>query len=128
VLKVGNLEARRDLSDVRDVVRAYIALMDSGVSGTVYNVGTGVARSIRSVLDALISRSRVPVRIEVDASRMRPSDVPVLAADTSRLEKATGWKPAIPFDQMLDDLLEYWRGRGQAGDSPRPVPALSPTP
>ena len=110
VIKVGNLDARRDFTDVRDVVRAYVALMASGSSGTVYNVGSGVARSIRSVLDALIARSKVPVRIESDPARMRPNDVPVLAANTSRLVRATGWQPRISFDQMLDDLLTYWRG------------------
>jgi GDP-4-dehydro-6-deoxy-D-mannose reductase len=111
VIKVGNLEARRDLTDVRDVVRAYAALMTSGASGVVYNVASGTARSIRSVLDALIARSRVAVRVERDPSRMRPSDVPTLSGDALRLRNATGWAPSISFDQMLDDLLAYWRGQ-----------------
>jgi len=111
VIRVGNLEARRDLSDVRDVVRAYAALMESGVRGVIYNVGSGTSRTIRAVLDALIARSKVPVRIESDPARMRPADVPVLTANCSRLEQATGWQPTISFDQMLDDLLEYWRSR-----------------
>jgi GDP-4-dehydro-6-deoxy-D-mannose reductase len=110
VIKVGNLDARRDLTDVRDVVRAYVALMTSGRSGAVYNVASGVARSIRSLLDALIARAKVAVRVEIDPSRMRPSDVPVLSGDASRLREATGWTPTISFDQMLDDLLAYWRG------------------
>ena len=109
VLKVGNLEARRDLTDVRDVVRAYVSLMQKGTSGVVYNVASGVARSIRSVLEALVSRARVPVRIEVDPTRMRPNDVPVIVGDCSRLAAATGWQPAVTFNQMLDDLLGYWR-------------------
>ena len=109
VIKVGNLEAQRDVTDVRDVVRAYVALMQSGKTGVVYNVASGVARSIRSILDALLSRSRVPVRIEVDPARMRPNDVPVIVGDFSRLAAATGWQPAVTFDQMLDDLLRYWR-------------------
>jgi GDP-4-dehydro-6-deoxy-D-mannose reductase len=109
VLRVGNLEARRDLSDVRDVVRAYVALIAKGEPGTVYNVGAGTGRTIRAVLDALVSRSRVPVRIETDPERLRPSDVPSLVADTTRLRDATGWRPEIPFERTLDDLLQYWR-------------------
>jgi GDP-4-dehydro-6-deoxy-D-mannose reductase len=109
VIKVGNLEARRDLTDVRDVVRAYAALMTSGTSGTVYNVASGVGRSIRSVLEALVSRSHVPVRIEIDPERMRPNDVASIVGDCSRLREATGWAPELSFDRMLDDLLGYWR-------------------
>lgn len=109
VIKVGNLDARRDLTDVRDVVRAYVALMQKGTSGLVYNVASGVGRSVREILDALRARSRVPVQIEVDPDRMRPNDVPVIVGDHSRLTQATGWQPAVTFDQMLDDLLAYWR-------------------
>ena len=111
VIKVGNLEARRDVTDVRDVVRAYVALMQSGAAGVVYNVASGLARSIQSILDALVSRSHVPVRIEVDPARLRPNDVPVIAGDYSRLTAATGWRPEVPFDRMMDDLLSYWRAR-----------------
>ena len=110
VLRVGNLDAVRDLSDVRDVVRAYVALMDRGTPGTIYNVGSGTGRTIRSVLDALVSRSQVPVRVETDPERLRPSDVPSLVADTTRLREATGWEPQIPFERTLDELLQYWRG------------------
>ena len=109
VIRVGNLDARRDICDVRDVVRAYAALMTSGAAGTVYNVGSGTSRTMRSVLDELLARSKMPVRIEPDPSRMRPSDVPVLTANCARLEQGTGWRPAISFDRMLDDLLKYWR-------------------
>jgi GDP-4-dehydro-6-deoxy-D-mannose reductase len=109
VIKVGNLDARRDLTDVRDVVRAYSALMRVGTAGVVYNVASGVARSIQSILDALVARSTVAVRVEVDPARMRPNDVPVIVGDVSRLEGATGWRPTVTFDQMLDDLLTYWR-------------------
>lgn len=108
-IRVGNLSARRDLTDVRDVVRAYALLMDRGTPGVVYNVGSGQGRSIQSVLDALVTRARVPVRIEVDPSRLRVQDTPALVADTSRLKQATGWEPQIPFDRMLDDLLDHWR-------------------
>jgi GDP-4-dehydro-6-deoxy-D-mannose reductase len=109
VIKVGNLDARRDFTDVRDVVRAYVALMQTGETGVIYNVASGVARSIRSILEALVARAKVPVRIEVDQARMRPNDVPVVVGSYSRLNKATGWQPQISFDEMLDDLLSYWR-------------------
>ena len=109
VIQVGNLEAQRDLLDVRDVARAYAALMESGATGTVYNVASGVERSIRSVLDALVARARVAVRIQVDPSRMRPNDIPVLVGDASRLQAATQWRPTVPFEQTMDDLLDYWR-------------------
>jgi GDP-4-dehydro-6-deoxy-D-mannose reductase len=111
VIQVGNLDVQRDLSDVRDVVRAYAALMQSGVSGTVYNVASGVARPIRAVLEGLVARSRVPVRIAVDPARIRPSDTAMLIGDATRLRTATGWQPQITFEQMLDDLLEYWRAQ-----------------
>ncbi len=111
VIKVGNLDAQRDITDVRDVVRAYAALMDGGTTGVVYNVASGVARSIRSILDALVSRARVPVRIEIDQARMRPNDVPVVVGNFSRLNAATGWQPEVTFDRMLDDLLSYWRAQ-----------------
>jgi GDP-4-dehydro-6-deoxy-D-mannose reductase len=110
IIKVGNITAQRDFTDVRDVVRAYVALMQLGTNGAVYNVASGVGRSIRSVLDTLISRSKVPVRIEVEPARMRPNDVPVIVGDFSRLKAATGWQPEVTFDKMLDDLLTYWRG------------------
>ena len=85
------------------------ALLEGGEPGTVYNVASGEARSIRSLLQALIERARVRVHIETDPARLRPEDTPVLVGDASRLQQATGWRPAIAFEQMLDDLLEYWR-------------------
>jgi GDP-4-dehydro-6-deoxy-D-mannose reductase len=109
VIRVGNLDAERDLLDVRDVVRAYAALMQSGVPGTVYNVASGIGRPIRAVLDALVARARVPIRIEPDAARMRPNDIRVLVGDATRLRSSTGWQPGIAFDQIMDDLLAYWR-------------------
>jgi len=109
VIKVGNLETQRDMSDVRDIVRAYVALMERGAPSTVYNVASGSARSVRSILDALIERANVPVRVETDPARLRPSDVPIMIGDASRLHSATGWFPQIPFDRTLDDLLAYWR-------------------
>jgi GDP-4-dehydro-6-deoxy-D-mannose reductase len=109
VIRVGNMEAQRDFLDIRDTVRAYAALMQSGDSGAIYNVASGVGRSIRSVLDGLLARARVPIRIETDPARLRPNDTPVLVGDASRLRRATGWAPSVSFEQMLDDLLAYWR-------------------
>ena len=109
VITVGNLDPVRDLFDVRDVVRAYAALMKHAVPGTVYNVASGVPRSVRTVVEALVARARVPIRIEQDPARFRPNDVPVLVGNASRLEKATGWRPEIPFEQMIEDLLDFWR-------------------
>jgi GDP-4-dehydro-6-deoxy-D-mannose reductase len=109
VIRVGNLDAERDLTDVRDVVAAYIALMDAGVSGEVYNVASGVGRAVRDVVETLVGLSRVAVRVEVDPARVRPIDNPRLVGDASRLRQLTGWSPTIPFEQMLLDLLNGWR-------------------
>jgi GDP-4-dehydro-6-deoxy-D-mannose reductase len=110
-LKAGNLSARRDLSDVRDVVRAYAALMARGRSSVVYNVASGIGRPISALLDALVSRARVAVTVETDPALLRPQDTPALVGDASRLRADTGWSPAITFEQMLDDLLAYWRAQ-----------------
>ena len=109
VIRVGNLDARRDVTDVRDVVLAYASLAGLGSSGEIYNVGSGVGRTIQSLLDALRSRARVDVRIEVDPERMRPAETSALVADTGRLRDRTGWHPQISFESMLDALLDYWR-------------------
>ena len=109
VIKVGNLDARRDFTDVRDLARAYVSLIHKGVSSTVYNVSSGVALAMKSVLDALVARARVDVRVDPDPALMRPSDTPVLLGDSTKLRLATGWRPEIPFEQTLDDLLDYWR-------------------
>jgi GDP-4-dehydro-6-deoxy-D-mannose reductase len=109
VIKVGNLDSSRDVMDVRDTVRAYASLMNRGTAGCVYNVASGVARPVREIVDALIARSRVPIRVEQDASRFRPNDAAVLVGDARRLRKATGWIPEISFERMIDDLLNFWR-------------------
>jgi GDP-4-dehydro-6-deoxy-D-mannose reductase len=108
-IRVGNLDAARDFTDVRDVVRAYALLMEHGASGEVYNVASGVARSMRSLLDLLVARAHIYVDVEVDPSRLRPSDTPVLTGNAAKLRAATGWTPAISFERMLEDLLDYWR-------------------
>ena len=110
VIRVGNLETQRDLTDVRDTVRAYALLMERGTSGAVYNVASGVGRPIRALLEALIARSRVAVNIQTDGSLLRPKDQAMVVGDATRLRAQTGWAPEIDFDRMLDDLLEYWRG------------------
>lgn len=109
MIKVGNLDAQRDMTDVRDMARAYAGLMEKGTPSTIYNVASGVARSMKSILAALVARARVTVRIETDPALLRPSDTPVLLGDASRLRTATGWEPQIPFERTLDDLLTYWR-------------------
>lgn len=114
VIRVGNLDTRRDLTDVRDTVRAYALLMEQGVPGTIYNVASGIGTPIRAVLDALVARSRVAVKIALDRTRLRPNDLPVLIGDATRLRTETGWAPRISFDDMLDDVLDYWRSRDRS--------------
>jgi GDP-4-dehydro-6-deoxy-D-mannose reductase len=109
VLHVGNLDARRDITDVRDTVRAYEALASDGRLHTPYNVCSGRACSMRELLDILLSLARVRVRVEVDPSRLRPSDNPLILGDHSRITADTGWRPGIPIEQTLSDLLVYWR-------------------
>lgn len=110
VLRVGNLDAERDLSDVRDVVDAYMVIAGRGTAGEAYNVCGGVAYRIGELLDGLLSRSRVRVRVEQDPDRMRPADLPRLVGDNRRL-RALGWEPRVSLDTLLDDVLEYWRSR-----------------
>ena len=111
VIRVGNLDAVRDFSDVRDVVRAYWLLLEKGEPGAVYNVCTGHGRSIRELLDILLACSSARVDVQVDPERLRPSDTPAQVGDPSRLLAATGWTPRIPIEQTLGDLLDDWRER-----------------
>jgi len=111
VVFVGNLDARRDFTDVRDVVRAYWLATEKCLPGEVYNISSGKALSIKEMLDLLLKISKVKVEIKQDSARMRPSDVNVLLGDNTKFCKQTGWKPEIPFEQTLKDLLEYWRGK-----------------
>lgn len=110
-LRVGNLDARRDFTDVRDTVRGYWLALTKGKPGEVYNVATGRSWAIREVLDMLVDFAGVKVEIGEDPERLRPSDVPRLEGDATRLREATGWAPTIPFEQTLRDLLDYWRER-----------------
>ncbi len=109
VIHVGNLEAVRDFTDVRDVTRAYILALKKGKPGEVYNICSGKGWSIRSILDTLVSFSSAKINIAQDPDRMRPSDIPVMIGDSSKFRKETGWEPKIPFEQTLQDSLNEWR-------------------
>lgn len=109
VMKVGNLAARRDFTDVRDVVKAYVALIEKGQAGETYNVGSGNAREIRAVLDLIISMSHVSINVEIDPNKIRPVDVPIIEADIRKINELTGWKPQIELEQTIRETLDYWR-------------------
>jgi GDP-4-dehydro-6-deoxy-D-mannose reductase len=111
ILRVGNLDAERDFLDVRDVARAYVLLLEQGDSGSVYNVCRGVAHRIRDLVDELVRRAQVKIRIESDPERLRPADVPVLRGDPTRLRERTGWKPRYNMETTLADVLDDWRQR-----------------
>ncbi len=116
-LRVGNLEAERDLTDVRDTVRAYVALAAKGVGGRVYNVCRGEGIRMSALVQALVDRATVPVQILIDPSRFRPVDVPRLVGANGRIRNETGWAPAIPLERTLDDLIAYWRERVASGQA-----------
>jgi GDP-4-dehydro-6-deoxy-D-mannose reductase len=109
VLRVGNLDSLRDITDVRDTVRAYEALAAAGVPLRPYNVCSGRGYRMREILDILLSLARVRVRVEIDPDRLRPSDNPIIIGNHDRLTADTGWRPEIPIAQTLADLLDYWR-------------------
>ncbi len=111
VIRVGNLDAQRDFTDVRDMVRAYWLAVTRATPGEVYNLGSGRAITIRELLEMLVGMSEVEVEIEVDPERLRPSDVEILLADSSKFRAETGWEPRIPLETTLADLLAFWRRR-----------------
>ena len=111
VISVGNLSARRDFTDVRDVVRAYALLLERGGAGELYNVGSGHAVAIQDVLDMILARARCGIEVRIDEARFRPVDVPVVEADVSKLRAATGWRPEIPLERTVSETLDWWRGR-----------------
>ena len=111
VLMMGNMDSKRDMMDVRDTVRAYRSMMASAKPGEPYNVCSGVAMPITALVELMRAKSRVPITIEQDPARMRPSDTPVVLGDCARLKTDTGWTPQIPFERTADDLLAYWRSR-----------------
>lgn len=109
VLRVGNLDARRDFTDVRDMVAGFDAVLRSGRAGRAYNLASGRAVSIQSVLDRLLEMSRVEIRVERDAERMRPADVPIFVGAPHRAREELGWEAAIPLADTLADTLAFWR-------------------
>jgi GDP-4-dehydro-6-deoxy-D-mannose reductase len=111
VIRVGNLDASRDYTDVRDMVRAYLLSVEKCDPGDVYNICTGSTIIIGDMLKLLLSMTKTKVKIVPDASRMRPSDVPVLLGDNTKFVKKTGWKADIAFKKTMEDLLNYWRER-----------------
>ena len=117
VMRVGNLDAARDFVDVRDVCDAYALALARGEAvppGTAINVASGVARRIGDILEALLSLARVPIRVQPDPARMRPSEVPVVVGDPGRAAALLGWSPRIPFETTLADVLADWRQRVSA--------------
>lgn len=115
VLKVGNLDARRDMTDVRDTVRAYQALATAGTSGRAYNVCAGTAYRVGDLLEMLLRLAKVTITVEQDPARLRPSDNPLVLGDGTALQADTGWRPQISMEQTLDDLLGWWRVQVSSG-------------
>jgi GDP-4-dehydro-6-deoxy-D-mannose reductase len=109
LINVGNLSARRDFTDVRDVVRAYTLLIQYGRTGETYNVGSGSAKSIQEILDLILSKSEKNIEVRVDENKLRPVDVPLIEADISKTYRDTGWKPEIALETTIEDMLDYWR-------------------
>lgn len=108
VLTVGNIDVTRDFTDVADVVRAYGMLLATGANGEVYNVCSGVERSIRGIVERLLHLSGTEARIETDPARYRPADQPRVFGDNGKLAAATGWRPEIPFEETLNKIYTYW--------------------
>jgi GDP-4-dehydro-6-deoxy-D-mannose reductase len=111
VIRVGNLDARRDIADVRDVVEAYTRIVERAPAGRPFNVCTGQAWRIGDLLEDLLSLSSTEIKIENDPARWRPNDVPLLQGDRRRIESELGWRPAMTMDQTLKDTLDWWRRR-----------------
>jgi len=111
VIRVGNLEPQRDFSDVRDVVRGYHLLITQGEPGEVYNLGSEQARAVGELLEGLMAISKVSITVEQNPERLRPTDVPVIFGDCTKIREQTGWRPKISFEQSLQDVLDYWRER-----------------
>jgi GDP-4-dehydro-6-deoxy-D-mannose reductase len=122
VLRVGDIDKHRDVTDVRDSVRAMVRVVEKGTPGEAYNIGSGEARSVRAIVESLVRQARVSITVESEPSRMRRVDEPVIQADVSRLKKL-GWSPQIPWDQTVRDLLEHWRRRVNEPPSPTSRPS-----
>lgn len=114
VLMVGNLKARRDYTDVRDIVRGYWMVVEQGGPGEVYNLCSGKAWAVQEILDFFLAESTVKgIEVREDPARLRPSDMPLIVGSPEKIHSQTGWKPEIPFEQTLRDVLNYWRDRVQ---------------
>ena len=111
VIKVGNLSAKRDFTDVRDVVKAYALLVKNGRRGETYNVGTGKAVSIQDILDRIVSMSECEIKVEVDPAKLRPVDVPIIEPDITKIVGEVGWHPEIDLNETLKETLTYWRSK-----------------
>jgi GDP-4-dehydro-6-deoxy-D-mannose reductase len=111
VMRVGNLIAKRDFTDVRDMVRAFESVMTKGEPGDVYNIGSGQAHSIQELLDTLLYETEAPITIEEDPARMRPVETPIFVCDNRKIQSTTGWEPSYTFEQTLVDVLNEWRER-----------------
>ncbi len=109
IMRVGNLDAKRDFTDVRDMVRAYVMILENGISGEVYNIGSEKSHSIHDILEILRSFSTKKIHIEKDPNLIRPSDNPELLCNASKIKQATKWHCEIPIEQTLKDTLDYWR-------------------
>ena len=113
-LKVGNMSAKRDFADVRDMARAYWLALEKGSPGAVYTIGSGAARSIDEMLRIMLKLARVDIQVETDPALFRPGDLPVLQSDPRAIQEQTGWRTAIPLEQTLEDTLNYWRDQVRA--------------
>jgi GDP-4-dehydro-6-deoxy-D-mannose reductase len=111
VIEVGNLNAIRDFTDVRDMIRGYWLALQKGKAGEAYNIATGKGVTIKEMLNILLSFTNEKIVVKRDPARLRPSDVEILIGDSSKFKKQTGWKPEIPLKKTLSDLLDYWRGK-----------------
>jgi GDP-4-dehydro-6-deoxy-D-mannose reductase len=109
VIYVGNLNAKRDFTDVRDTIQAYYLLLQKGIPGEPYNIGSGKSHSAKEILDILLKLSTTKITIKQDPQKLRPIDTPDITCDSTKLNKLTGWKPKIPLEKTLQDTLDYWR-------------------
>jgi GDP-4-dehydro-6-deoxy-D-mannose reductase len=114
VIRVGDLSAQRDFTDVRDIVRAYWLAVHHANAGDVYNLGSGQPVAVQHVLDLLLDASPTQIEVQPDPARMRPVNVPLVACNAHRFRARTGWRPEIPLTQTIHDILEYWRARVRA--------------
>ena len=109
IIYVGNLDAKRDFTDVRDIVQAYFLAMTKGISGEIYNICSGNAYLIKDILNKLLKMSKVKIKVKEDPNKIRPVKIPIQVGDNSKFVKQTGWHPNIPLEKTLKDIMNYWR-------------------